>query len=129
MYLLDANVFIDAKRRYYSFTVCPGFWEWLDLAFDSGNLGSIQKIREELIGFGDALSEWARRRPNFFFDPDSEVVRRMSAVAEWVPPASTRSLLTLLGGGRIASKAGMRLRGLVPGAHGRAVLPQSHFDQ
>ena len=28
-YLLDANVFMEAHRRYYAFDLCPGFWECL----------------------------------------------------------------------------------------------------
>lgn len=32
MYLLDANVFIEAKNRYYGFDLAPGFWDWLDAA-------------------------------------------------------------------------------------------------
>ncbi len=28
-YLLDANVFIQAKRLYYGFDFCPGFWDWI----------------------------------------------------------------------------------------------------
>ena len=26
-YLLDANVFIEAKNRYYGFDFCPAFWD------------------------------------------------------------------------------------------------------
>nr|WP_269633613.1 DUF4411 family protein [Pelomonas sp. BJYL3] len=28
-YLLDANVFIQAKNLQYGFDFCPGFWDWL----------------------------------------------------------------------------------------------------
>jgi len=28
-YLLDSNVFIEAKNKYYRFSLCPGFWDWL----------------------------------------------------------------------------------------------------
>ncbi len=28
-YLLDANVFIEAKNRHYGFDFCPAFWDWL----------------------------------------------------------------------------------------------------
>mgnify|MGYP006298525777 CR=1 FL=1 len=28
-YLLDANVFIEAKNRYYGMDFCPAFWDWL----------------------------------------------------------------------------------------------------
>jgi hypothetical protein len=27
-YLLDANVFIAAKRMHYGFDFCPAFWDW-----------------------------------------------------------------------------------------------------
>ena len=29
-YLLDANIFIQAKNLYYNFDICPAFWDWLD---------------------------------------------------------------------------------------------------
>jgi hypothetical protein len=28
-YLLDANVFIQAKNLHYGFDFCPAFWAWL----------------------------------------------------------------------------------------------------
>jgi hypothetical protein len=28
-YLVDADVLIEAKDRYYAFAFCPGFWDWL----------------------------------------------------------------------------------------------------
>lgn len=30
-YLLDANTFIEAKNRYYSMNICPGFWQWITI--------------------------------------------------------------------------------------------------
>jgi hypothetical protein len=27
MYVVDANVLIEAKNRYYAFDLAPGFWE------------------------------------------------------------------------------------------------------
>lgn len=30
-YLLDANVFIQAKNLQYGFDFCPAFWDWLDV--------------------------------------------------------------------------------------------------
>ena len=29
IYLLDANVYIQAHRRYYDFDICPGYWDCL----------------------------------------------------------------------------------------------------
>ena len=28
-YLVDANVFIQAKNLHYGFDFCPAFWDWL----------------------------------------------------------------------------------------------------
>ena len=28
-YLLDTNVFIQAKNLHYGFGFCPAFWDWL----------------------------------------------------------------------------------------------------
>ena len=32
-YALDANVFIEAKNRYYRFNLCPGYWQALKVQF------------------------------------------------------------------------------------------------
>lgn len=29
IYVVDSDVFISAKNRYYSFGICPGFWDSL----------------------------------------------------------------------------------------------------
>jgi len=42
-YLLDANIFIQAKNLHYSFDFCPAFWEWLDRA--NSMHGGTQKNR------------------------------------------------------------------------------------
>lgn len=42
MYLVDANVLIEAKNRYYAFDIAPGFWEWLEGAHAAGEVGSIE---------------------------------------------------------------------------------------
>jgi Domain of unknown function (DUF4411) len=42
-YLLDANVFIEAKKRWYGFDFCPGFWAWLDSENKQGKVFSIER--------------------------------------------------------------------------------------
>ena len=39
MFLLDANVFIEASRTCYSETIAPAFWDWLIDQFESGVVG------------------------------------------------------------------------------------------
>ena len=59
-YLLDSNIFIQAKNLHYGFDFCPAFWDWLDAGNRSGSVFSIEKVRDELIIGGDDLAEWAR---------------------------------------------------------------------
>jgi hypothetical protein len=83
-YLLDANIFIQAKNLHYSFDFCPAFWEWLDVANKKGDVFSIEKVRDELIGGEDVLADWAKARgPEFFLPPDSAIVPSLAAVSTW----------------------------------------------
>ncbi len=43
-YLLDTNVFIEAKNRYYSFDICPAFWGWLAAASKTKTVASIKRF-------------------------------------------------------------------------------------
>lgn len=66
MYLLDANVLIEAKNRYYAFDIAPGFWVWLDLAHQQSLACSIKAVRDELLDGNDELADWARANTSFF---------------------------------------------------------------
>ena len=37
MYVVDANVLIEAKNRYYAFDLAPGFWKWLERVNEGGS--------------------------------------------------------------------------------------------
>ena len=41
-YLLDANVFMQAKNLHYGFDFCPAFWDWLIEANAAGKVLSIE---------------------------------------------------------------------------------------
>ena len=61
LYLLDANVLINAKNFYYAFDQVPEFWEWL---VDQGVRGKVKiplEVFEEITGGNDELSLWAGR--------------------------------------------------------------------
>ena len=47
-YLIDSNVFIQAKNLHYRFEFCQGFWDWLIEAHQAGIIFSIQKVKKEL---------------------------------------------------------------------------------
>jgi len=57
-YVLDANAFIEAKRRYYAFDLCPGFWDALLWHHERGAVGSIDRVKGELRRGGDDLTQW-----------------------------------------------------------------------
>ena len=58
-YVLDANVFIQAHRRFYALDFCPGFWSALVTHYEQGRLCSIDHVSEELKRGGDDLWRWA----------------------------------------------------------------------
>lgn len=83
-YLLDANVFIEGKRRYYGFDFCPAFWDWLVSAFERGLVFSVDRVRDELIGAGDDLEEWVRGLDrSFFLPPDQNTLTSVAAAVDW----------------------------------------------
>ena len=83
-YLLDANVFIQAKNLHYGFDFCPAFWDWLDDANSRGNVFSIEKVKDELIAGNDDLANWAKfRGEEFFLSPDEHVLPAFGRVSQW----------------------------------------------
>src|SRR5947209_17844732 len=83
-YLLDANVFIEAKNRYYGLDFCPAFWEWLIVGNNSGLVFSIEKVGDEIEASGDELTEWAAQRgPGFFLKPDPAILPALGSVSTW----------------------------------------------
>lgn len=83
MYLVDANVLIEAKNRYYAFDIAPGFWAWLDQAHAQHLACSIEAVRQELLAGADELSQWARARPDFFRPMDAQTVAQFSDLTTW----------------------------------------------
>lgn len=62
VYLLDTNVFVEAKNGYYGFDIAPSFWTWLDDRHADGHLSSIRPVMEELEEGRDDLAGWAADR-------------------------------------------------------------------
>lgn len=84
-YLLDANVFIQAKNLHYGMDFAPGFWDWLVRAHDDGRVMSVEKVGDELKAGSDDLATWAMARPASFFKPaDATDTPSLQAVATWV---------------------------------------------
>lgn len=73
IYLLDANVFIEAKNRYYAFDVFPAFWNWMDTVVGQ-NVRTITMVRDELMVKDDPLGDWmqARKDEGWILSVDDE---------------------------------------------------------
>lgn len=88
-YLLDSNVFIQAKNLHYGFDFCPAFWQWLDRENAAGKVFSIEKVGDELTAGADELAEWAEERgENFFLKPDQPLLAALVTVSQWVSQQS-----------------------------------------
>lgn len=84
-YLLDANVFIQAKNLHYGLDFCPAFWDWLVEKHQAQELFSIARVEDELIGTADELATWASKRgKRFFLEPDKKVASALASVSQWV---------------------------------------------
>ena len=88
LYLLDANVLIDANRDYYPIARVPEFWDWL---LEMGRLGRIkipQEFYEEVIfprpqkDKKDPLVEWLKTYKETLVLDEEAVVELVTRVTE-----------------------------------------------
>ncbi|UEC43788.1 MAG: hypothetical protein METHAR1v1_1690002 [Methanothrix sp.] len=71
-FLLDANIFIEAHRRYYAFDIAPPFWNALINNAKNGRLLSIDRVEIELKWGGDELADWTSGSFHQFFASTDE---------------------------------------------------------
>jgi hypothetical protein len=85
-YLLDANVFIEAARRYYAFDLVPRFWTSLERLAQEGRVGSVDRVKQELEKGRDRLAEWTGRDfVDGFASTDAvETVTEFTRIMAWV---------------------------------------------
>jgi len=85
-YVLDANVFIEAARRYYALDLAPRFWESLLEHARAERVMSIDRVQQELGRGKDELASWADGRFGSAFMPTDgpDVVDRYRELMEWV---------------------------------------------
>ncbi len=136
-YVLDANVFIEAARRYYAFDLAPGFWHHLSHFASIGRIQSIDRVRQELERGKDDLADWVRSERfgnGFASTNDTGVIQSYSSVMAWVQAypqfsgAAKANFATVADGWLIAyakAKGGIVVTHEVPdpGAKGRVKIP------
>lgn len=82
-YLMDTNIFIEAKNSYYAFDLCPGFWKWLR---QCDKVKSVAMVKDELLKGNDELTEWVKTQldDDFFIDADIDIQHNYRKVANYV---------------------------------------------
>ena len=85
-YLLDANVFIEAARRYYAFDLAPRFWESLVNLARQGTIRSIDRVKQELDKGKNHLAQWANQPFSHAFEStdDADIIRSYQKIMVWV---------------------------------------------
>lgn len=78
-YILDTNVFVQAKNLYYQFHFCPGFWDWLCKLNPNGFL-SIKNVYDEICYTNDELKEWVTKQQSLFVDFDNRSATKISEI-------------------------------------------------
>lgn len=87
VYVLDANVFIEAARRYYAFDLAPKFWESLLHHASNGLIESIDRVKKEELDKGnDELKDWANSQFNHAFrsTDEDDITESYGKVMAWV---------------------------------------------
>ena len=83
-YLVDANVFMQAKNLHYGFDFCPAFWQWLINGNAAQRVFSIEKVGDEIAAGGDDLAAWAAQRgASLFLKPDAALLPALRTVSDW----------------------------------------------
>lgn len=85
-YVLDANVFIEAARRYYAFDLAPRFWESLVDQAENGRVKSIDHVKQELERGKDELAEWAKTDFDdaFVSTDEVDILQSFGEIMNWV---------------------------------------------
>ena len=60
LYLLDANVLIDANRDYYPIRRVPEFWNWLVYMDEREQVKVPQEVYEKVTDANDDLATWLK---------------------------------------------------------------------
>ncbi len=93
-YVLDANVIIDARRRYPQDTF-PQLWECITELVEHGRLICPREVLHELEKGDDDCATWAKSLPGFVVEAGDNVICIVSQITkkwpEWVSKNRNRA--------------------------------------
>ena len=58
VFLLDTNILIEPYKKFYSFRIAPGFWDFMQKEIVGGHLVVMDVISKEISKGRDTLADW-----------------------------------------------------------------------
>ena len=84
LHLLDANVFIEAAKRYYAFDLVPSFWQELGCKAQEGKVLSIDRVNAEIDPNNQELKDWANKVfQRFESTRQYDVIQAYTSIIRW----------------------------------------------
>jgi hypothetical protein len=87
LYVIDANIFMQAARSYYSFNIAPVFWDTLVKYAQDNKIISIDKVFQEIKegSEDDLLRQWAKVEFCNYFDTTKtpQILRWYKELVRW----------------------------------------------
>ena len=83
-YLFDTNIFVESKKN-LPMDIWPTFWKKMVDLINSGQVFSIDKVKDEIEHGGDELTDWIRDHAprDFFLSMDTESMLKYSETQNW----------------------------------------------
>lgn len=83
-FLIDSNVFINAKYFHYNFNYCKMFWDYLIQLNKKDVIFSINSVKKELLAKPDEISTWINNEvPVSFFQDENTSMRNYGVLMNW----------------------------------------------
>lgn len=85
-FVLDTNIFVEAKNEFYAMDICPGFWTCLIHLSQADRVVSIDQVLKEIRAYEDDLTEWAKAAPGTLFRTTrrSDIANAYRDLMDWV---------------------------------------------
>ena len=83
-FLIDSNVFINAKYFHYNFKYCKVFWDLLIALHNKGLVFSINSVKKELMAKPDEIADWVQNEvPLSFFEDENTSIKSYAVLMNW----------------------------------------------
>lgn len=73
-YCIDTNVLIEPWRKYYSYSICPDYWDIIDQLGQEEIIFCTEEVAREIQKSDDDLTNWLKER-SFLIRPINESVQ------------------------------------------------------